>query len=122
MANRRVMMDSGEVSFDEMLTLRCKYCGNELKWCTTLPAPNAVVYVASCCGVLYQGKAETIMLEIEDTRMISVSVCKCGHEKAEHDRDKGCLHRTETVLFHDVTFGDECGCWRFRARSEEQPL
>ena len=109
MANRRVMTDSGEISFEEMLTLRCKYCDNELKWCTTLLAPNVVVYVASCCGVLYQGKAETIMLEIEDTRMISVSVCKCGHEKAEHDRDKGCA-------FNDAPFGKACGCWRFRAR------
>jgi len=108
-----VMEHSGEISFEDMLVLRCKYCKKELTWHTMIPGPKEVLYVASCCGVGFQAKIHTVSVDVEDTGIVVTNVCVCGHDKAEHSRDKGCSHHRDDNEFKDV-----CECWRFRARKQ----
>ena len=106
----RIREGSSEVPFGIMLKLHCRYCNRELTWYTLVPAPNRISYVSSCCGVSYQANVQTVIVDIEDTKIVMMDVCKCGHAKPEHDKDRGCRHR------EDDPFNDECGCWRFRAQ------
>lgn len=110
-----VMEHSGEISFENMLVLRCKYCGRGLTWHTFVSGPNQISYVSSCCGVSYRASICTVTMDIEDTGIVMTNVCKCGHDKAEHDKDKGCTYRMITHF----TSNDVCGCWRFRAARKQ---
>ncbi len=109
-----VMEHSGEISFENMLVIRCKYCKGELIWHTMIPGPKEVLYVASCCGVGFQAKIHTVSVDIEDTGIVMTNVCVCGHDKAEHDKDRGCHYTDPNDPYHS----DQCGCWRFRARKQ----
>ncbi len=103
------------VLFEDMIKMVCPVCIRELQWSMVLEEPvTKLVDVASCCGIQYRAYIHTMAMT---NRKVDVddppsTMCRCGHEEVEHDRNTGCSHFNHHTI-KGVVY-EICGCWRYR--------
>lgn len=115
------------VLFDDMVRRCCQECDSELTWTMVMEEPaSKLVYLASCCEVRYRAHLHQVVItsifETHGPPRSPSTICQCGHEEAEHDRDRGCSHvvASLTDLFGTERHVETCGCWIYRNNNDEE--
>ncbi len=105
------------VLFEDMIKLQCPVCIRELQWSMVLEEPvSKLADVASCCGIRYHARIHTMAMTNSkvDGDDPPSTMCRCGHEEVEHNRDTGC---NISIGYHGVggvLYDEKCSCWLYR--------
>lgn len=104
------------VLFEDMIKMVCPVCKVELQWSMVQEEDLIrVQYLADCCTVLYRANfCQVVITSIVDGDDPPSTMCRCGHETVDHNRDTGCKitighHGTDGVLHVE-----KCSCWLYR--------